>query len=159
MILHKRIFQKAPSRAYSAKQSHDPCCACRTALPGGLQIDFRPLNASLLQGCTPQQPATPGASVWPPFNRSERPTGKSDVSSAANRSLQDSLGPRADLPRPHAQCCGSTPAAEPSPEPHCTSPRHAEPSPHAVRAADCVSVGTVLHLPLPRPVYAALAIT
>lgn len=127
MILHKRIFQKAPSRAYSAKQSRDPCCACRTALPGGLQIDFRPLNASLLQGCTSQQPATPGASVWPPFNRSERPTGKSDVSSAANRSLQDSLGPRADLPRPHSSvlrvhtCCRAFTRASL----HVTPPRRA----------------------------------
>lgn len=117
---------------------------------------------ALLQGWTPHRPTSPGsaasrASVWPPFNQSGRPTGKSDVSSAANLSLRDSLGPHAAPP--HLSPAGPT-CAECNAHRSLTVRHRAAPnSPRAPSGSVTVSVSTVLwHLPLPWPVRAGVAI-
>lgn len=108
VTLRKRAFRKAASRVRWEVELRPSPCLLRGPSRGCGSLPSNEL--ALLQGWTPHRPTSPGsaasrASVWPPFNQSGRQTGKSDVSSAANLSLRDSLGPHA-APAP-SQSCGS----------------------------------------------------
>lgn len=160
VTLRKRAFRKAASRVrWEVELRPSPC------LPRGPSRGCGSLPSNelaLLQGWTPHRPTSPGsaasrASVWPPFNQSGRPTGKSDVSSAANLSLRDSLGPHAAPP--HLSPAGPT-CAECNAHRSLTVRHRAAPSsPRAPSGSVTVSASTVLwHLPLPWPVRAGVAI-